>query len=363
MNYSNRNLKKIGAASLAIVFVAACAPSLTRPDGADTAREKLSRLQADSQLASLAPVAIQDAELAVRAAEEPRRDDELGRHLVVVADRKVDTAWALATARLLEDQRKMLGEERERARLDARTREADRARRDADAARTQAEMARQDALSSRQQTEQALVQSETARQQAELARSDAEIARSDAEIARTQAETAAQEREAAKQQADAARMDQQQAQLQAEAARAEAEAARQKADELQRQIAELDAKATERGLVVTLGDVLFETGKSELRGSAAANLGKLASFLNQYQDRSVIIEGHTDSVGSDSSNLALSQRRADSVRTVLVAQGVAASRIVATGKGEGSPVSDNDSSTGRQQNRRVEVIISNDQEG
>lgn len=142
-------------------------------------------------------------------------------------------------------------------------------------------------------------------------------------------------------------------------ARNEAESAKQQADELQRQISELNAKATDRGLVVTLGDLLFETGRANLKSNAMSNLHKLSAFLNKYQNRNVIIEGHTDSVGSESYNYSLSQRRADAVKAFLLNQGVAGSRIVATGKGEGVPVADNDTPNGRQLNRRVEVIISN----
>ncbi|MEX2333456.1 MAG: OmpA family protein, partial [Pseudohongiella sp.] len=89
------------------------------------------------------------------------------------------------------------------------------------------------------------------------------------------------------------------------------------------------------------------------------NLDRLADFLVRYDTRTAVIEGHTDSVGSESSNLDLSQRRADSVRTYLVGRGVANSRLNASGRGESSPVGSNDSETGRQQNRRVEVIVSN----
>lgn len=145
----------------------------------------------------------------------------------------------------------------------------------------------------------------------------------------------------------------------ADMARLDTQAAQQENAELQREIAELNAKATERGLVITLGDLLFATGKSDLKGGASAHLDKLAGFLNQHKDRTIVIEGHTDNVGSDTTNFSLSQRRAESVKSYLVSQGVDSSRIQTFGKGEGNPVADNDSSTGRQQNRRVEVIIVN----
>jgi outer membrane protein OmpA-like peptidoglycan-associated protein len=104
---------------------------------------------------------------------------------------------------------------------------------------------------------------------------------------------------------------------------------------------------------------MFETGMSELRGSTPENLDKLVAFLNRFDTRTVIIEGHTDSVGSESSNQALSSRRADSVRSYLSNHGITNSRISSFGLGENSPIADNESATGRQLNRRVEVTISN----
>ena len=138
----------------------------------------------------------------------------------------------------------------------------------------------------------------------------------------------------------------------------EADLARGETAELQRQIEAMNAKATDRGLVLTLGDVLFATGRSELRGGAVRNLDQLATFLRQHTERTAIIEGHTDSVGSASSNLTLSQRRADSVVQYLTRQGVGANRLRATGRGQDYPVAENDTASGRQQNRRVEIIIS-----
>jgi outer membrane protein OmpA-like peptidoglycan-associated protein len=145
----------------------------------------------------------------------------------------------------------------------------------------------------------------------------------------------------------------------ADRAHSEADMAREDSEALRREIAELNAKTTERGLVVTLGDMLFETGNAQLKGNAFENLGKLSNFLKNYPDRTLIIEGHTDSVGSDASNMSLSQRRADSVRMYLLEQGIAANRLSAFGKGESSPVASNDSTSGRALNRRVEVIIAN----
>jgi len=300
MNTSPRLILTTIAVAL---LLTACSSSPTRPEGAMTARNKLTQLKADAQLASRAPIEIQNAEIAVSAAEVPQKDDDLGRHLVFMADSKVEIARARAQSRLYEDLRKDLSAESEAARLDSRTREADRARRDA----TYSQM-----------------DAERARNEADMARLDTDIARSDATDARM-----------------------------------DAEAARQLAAELEMQIVELNARETDRGLVVTLGDVLFETGRADLKGGIPNNLDKLAAFLNKYNDRTVVIEGHTDDVGSEDSNVNLSQRRADSVRTYLVNQGVVSSRVTTLGRGESAPVADNTTATGRQQNRRVEVIISN----
>jgi outer membrane protein OmpA-like peptidoglycan-associated protein len=274
MNILSNSTKNLSVLVLSAFLLAACATSKTPSEVTDV-RNKLTRLQSDSQLASRAPVALKEAESAVQAAEKVPSDKDEAHHLVWVADHKIDIAKAQAEARLLEDQRKMLGEDREKARLESRTLEAD------------------------------------------AARSDADLAKQDAEAARKQAE------------------------------------------DLQRQITELNAKATDRGLVVTLGDLLFETGKAELKGGAAANIGKLSAFLIQHPDRTVTIEGHTDNVGADDYNLGLSQRRANSVQQYLLAQGIAANRLTAVGKGENYPVASNDSASGRQMNRRVEVIIAN----
>lgn len=161
------------------------------------------------------------------------------------------------------------------------------------------------------------------------------------------------------QEAASARADAVDAQADAARARQQAAAAAATAADLRAQIAELNARPTDRGLVVTLGDVLFDTGRANLKSGTHQHLEKLAAFLNAYPTRTAQIEGHTDNVGSDADNMLLSQRRADTVKAFLVAQGIAASRLDASGKGETAPLTSNDSAEGKQQNRRVEVIIAN----
>jgi outer membrane protein OmpA-like peptidoglycan-associated protein len=288
--------KGLIAAAVASALLAACAAAPVRPTGAEEARAKLTRLQGNPDLANRAPAAIAEAEVAVRLAELPDPDSALVEYRIYIADRKVDIAGAQAQTRLYEDQRAALEAQAQEARLDARTREVDVAR---------------------DQTMRARADDEAQRLIASQARSDTD------------------------------------------AANAAASALADQAAELQRQINVLDVTVTNRGLVLTLGDVLFETGRAGLMSGATGHLDKLVDFLNEYPDRTVLIEGHTDNVGSQGYNQDLSERRAESVRGYLSAHGIASARTSATGKGMSDPIAGNDSATGRQQNRRVEVIVSN----
>ena len=300
-----RTIKHVGtftAVALASLVLFACAVAPTSPTGAAETRSKLTALQNDPNLAERARIEIQAAEVAVRLAEQPLDASEapLGAHRVYMADRKVEIARAKATTRYAEHQRTRFAEERDAARLAARTLEADRAR----------------------------MEAEDARAEARRARDDASTARSEADAARAaQAETAA-------------------------------EAAR-RAEEMERQIALLEAEVTDRGLVLTLGDVLFTTGSAQIEAGNSNRLNRLVTFLNQYPERRVLIEGHTDNVGSAAYNQDLSQRRADSVRNYLTQQGIGSQRISTSGMGLHRPIASNDSTAGRQQNRRVEIIIEN----
>ncbi|WP_223486533.1 OmpA family protein [Pseudomonas sp. A-RE-19] len=122
----------------------------------------------------------------------------------------------------------------------------------------------------------------------------------------------------------------------------------------------LNARQTDRGTLVTFGDVLFATNKADLKSNGLVNINKLAQFLQENPDRKVIVEGYTDSTGSASYNQSLSERRATSVQVALIKMGVDPARIVVQGYGKEYPVADNTSVSGRAMNRRVEVTISND---
>jgi outer membrane protein OmpA-like peptidoglycan-associated protein len=114
---------------------------------------------------------------------------------------------------------------------------------------------------------------------------------------------------------------------------------------------------TQRGLVISLSDILFDVGKSTLKPGSQASIQRIAVVLTQYPQHQILVEGHTDATGGDDFNLQLSRDRATSVRTALVAGGVEATRITAEGFGESRPVASNDNAAGRQQNRRVEIVI------
>ena len=147
---------------------------------------------------------------------------------------------------------------------------------------------------------------------------------------------------------------------QAQAASAQAQSAEDRAKALERELADLKGKKTDRGVVVTLGDVLFDTGMATLKPGAYTTIDRLATVLKEDAQRKVLVEGHTDSVGADDFNQSLSERRAASVQAALFERGVEASQIATVGKGETTPVASNDNAAGRQQNRRVELVFQDD---
>jgi len=198
---------------------------------------------------------------------------------------------------------------------------------------------------------------------------ESEVAVTTAEQSRDKVVIAARTNEA-----DAAKLSAENAQRQAEAAQRQSAASQKNADasqqlandaqarnlKLESELKDLNAIKTERGMVITIGDVLFDTNKAELKASGMRGVEKLADFLKQYPLRKAVIEGFTDSVGSADSNQQLSGRRADAVRVAMLGMGVGGERITTHGYGEAYPVAGNDNASGRQQNRRVEVILSDD---
>lgn len=162
--------------------------------------------------------------------------------------------------------------------------------------------------------------------------------------------------------AEYARQQAQKARGEATTAQEEATTAQERAAKLEAELADLQAVKAERGMVVTLGEVVFDVDKADLNPGGMRTVRQLATFLQKYPSRKVMIEGFTDSTGAADYNQALSERRARAVRTALMDMGIEQSRIETRGYGEDFPVASNETTAGRQLNRRVEIIIS-DHEG
>lgn len=287
-------------------------------------QDQLHQLRADPRIAAHAQPELRDADLAVAVilADAPRMHPVDFDQSIYLARRLLSIAEAEGLARHAIQRTAQLDAERERLLLDARERDAAIARRAADDARRAAEDARLMASDARLRAEEERRMSEMARLRAEEDRRAAELARLDADRARH-----------------------------------EAEHARRSMADLQVQLVELQAKQTERGLVLTIGDVLFEVDRAELKPGAARQLDKVVAALSDRPDLTLVIEGHADATGGSGYNLDLSERRAAAVRQYLVSNGVASNRLRSRGLGEDYPVASNSDPAGRQQNRRVEIVL------
>jgi outer membrane protein OmpA-like peptidoglycan-associated protein len=293
-------------AVLPLVLAAGCASS----DAKRAARAQLERAeaayrqaQADPSVQTYAPLRLMDAEKALQAAQQAKDSDDKA-HLGYLAERRAQLASVMGATAKTEQSMQQLRQETADVLLQKRDRELTVARRETDVKTREAEQARRAA-----------------------------------EARARDAEARARELEQGRRQTD--EIDSKAAAL---------------ANELQN----LKAQRTDRGVVLTIGDVLFAAGKVEVGPGAQRSVDKLADFLKAYPKRNVLIEGHSDNLGHEEYNLRLSQQRAEAVRDLLVARGVAAQRIRTKGYGSKFPVVDNDSAAGRQQNRRVEVIVLNE---
>ena len=298
--------------------------------GLDVDHERLSRslaqLESDAKLGTYAAAEIARAQAALGALKENGRGKKRA-HLLYLAERRVDIAWATAQVMDFENQLADLRQEHSRLQLAAARKEAEQARRELD-----------------QQRMLAQIRAEEAERAAEEARLQGEeqtaAAREEAEQARRLADAQAQE---------------------TALARKEAELAGAAADALRARLNNLRATRSARGLQMSLDDVAFASGQSKLRAEADEPLAQLVEFVRQAPDKQIRIEGHTDSTGSANANQVLSQRRAEAVRDALVAAGIDASRMTAVGVGAERPVAPNDSPEGRARNRRVDVILEDKQ--
>jgi len=298
----------LSAAALAVGLLVGCSSVPERPVALQQAQRQHERAQADPRLAQHAAEEMRLAGLALQRAEQAHRDGQPRAdvdHLAYLSSQRVALAQSAAEHRGALAQSAGAGAERDRMLMTQRTLEAERA-------------------------ERALVQ---AQQQGQ--RKDQQLAQADREAA---AKAAQAERDAM---ASASRDASSQAQI----------------GDLEQQLREMDARKTARGHVLTLGDMLFDSGQATLQPGGQARIARLAEFMLRHPNQRADIDGYTDSQGSDQSNLDLSDRRAGAVMRALVERGVAADRLSPRGQGEAMPVASNDNAAGRQANRRVEVVF------
>ncbi len=315
----------------------------------DEARSDYNNAQANPQVTALAAGELRQASNSLdraNAAWSKDEDKALVDHLAYVTKQEVAIARETADQKAAELAVTNSAAERDAVRLEARTREAESAQRSAQYAQRQSE-------ASQRQSEASQRQSEASQRQSEQSQRSAEQSRRESEQARLSALDAQQQAEAQRQAATVAT-------LNAQDARRQTEDAQSRAILLEQQLREMEAKKTDRGMVVTLGDVLFDTNEAQLKAGGMRNVQKVADFFRQYPQRTVLIEGFTDSTGSDGLNQQLSDRRAGAVRTALLDMGMGAERITSRGYGESYPVAGNDTAAGRQMNRRVELVVSDD---
>lgn len=343
---SRLSIKPVLTIIATALIAAGCATTSSAPPSLVEARATVSSASSNPNVLANAPLELKRANDALARAEQSQIKGEAidVDHNAYIATQRARTAVAAGDAKAAEDQIKLAEIERERARADAREREAQRAQVVASNARADARDARADANFQREQAANAQAQTASAQQQALVARRDAANSASDAATAQAQAATAQNQVATAQSQAATA---------QNQAAASDAYAA-----SLSRQLVVLDALKTERGMVITLGDVLFEFNRADVKPTSRARMSQLADFMMQYPDRRVSIEGHTDNIGTPAYNTELSQRRAEAVKSQLVGMGIAGDRISTVGYGKNFPVASNDTDTNRAINRRVEVVIS-----
>jgi outer membrane protein OmpA-like peptidoglycan-associated protein len=286
-------------------------------DRLEQARTVYNQAQADPAVTGTAQLPLMEAKKDLEAAENTS-DYKVMEHRAYLAQRKSQTALALSEGKRADRDLEHLQKESNETVLRVKEQQMAAKGRELRSAQTAAEAAKSEA--------------ESAKTEAMTAKTQAEIAKSDAERAKTEALTA----------------------------KTESEKAKAENEQLMRELSELKGKETDRGIVLTIGDLLFDTGKATLSPQANGIISKLAQFLLNHPGRNLAIEGHTDSVGSEAYNDALSQRRAEAVDRALVAKGVDSGRIVAKGLGKKFPIASNETAQGRQLNRRVEVVVLNE---
>lgn len=318
-------------ACLAVMVIAlsACTATPKKDLALDRVRGELDDLKNNPELAGYAPLAVGEAERALRKAELATGDDLYRSYLVYMADRRIQIARTMAEREQHEQILDELQKQNSDMLIKASKLEADQARLDAERARLLVATTTEEAQRAEAEKQAAL------QKQAEAARA-AQLSAEEADQARKLAETRASE---------------------AKYARLEAELASQQIDTLQRQLENLQLRQTESGVVVTLGDVLFASGQAQLVEGARSSLEEVVDLLQTEPDKKIRVEGHTDSRGDAEANLKLSEQRAQAVVDALISMGVDKDRITAMGMGEDFPIDSNETEEGRARNRRVDVIL------
>jgi len=362
-------------AAAVMLALAACATAPRQDAQLDAARNVVTAAHADPQVTGEARDELAKADTALSAGDRLLADGKPVsevEHQAYLADRY---------ARAAQEHGKLLASEKAVAEFDSRrnvvllhAREADvrRANVVADVKTQEATEARHDARVSARETDaatdraehsnlvarQAQVDAAASAQEAAAATGRAEHSNLVASQARVDSAASRQEMDAATDRAEHSNLVASQARVAAATSAQETATAAARADRLTQELSELKATRTDRGLVVTLGDVAFATGRSDLLESSQRSIARLTAFLAEHPEHTVRVEGFTDSVGRGDYNQGLSERRAASVKSALMHGGIEPGRIQSEGYGDTFPVASNDTVAGRQQNRRVEVIIS-----
>lgn len=313
----------------------------------DQTRNEYLAAQSNPKVVSYAPLELRQAGDALDQANAAARHDDSADKidkLAYLAKQKIALTQEVAKQKSAEAEIANAGRERDQIRLDQRTNEANRARDNAEQSKLAA-----------QQAQFAAAQAQRRAQQAQFAAAEAQRKTLQAQV---EASDALRDTRQAQGEANDALRNTQQAQGEANEALRKTQEAQARAAELEAQLADLSAKKTERGLVITLSDVLFGTDQSRLNTEGMRTAEKLAEVLQQNPQRTVLVEGFTDSTGSTSHNLELSLRRATAVRSALQELGVGRERIAVRGYGETYPVAANNTAQHRQLNRRVEIVLS-----
>lgn len=355
---------------LAGATLAACSMQPEKNANLDDARSGYRAAQSNPDVTNLAAVELQQAGKALdqaNAAHSKREDRPVVDHLAYLAKQRVAIAEQTAKRKTAELAVSNASTARDKVRLEMRTAEADAAKQQVATQQEAAKLKASELAAANADIERGKLRFEAKAAEADAAAQQAANSETAANQAAMALAAAKADTERSKALLDAQTVETDSAKQQAMTAQestnqkaAELAVANAKVSQMEAELKDLNAKKTERGLVITLGDVLFDTNKAELRASGTNSMEKLAEFFKEYPQRKALIEGFTDSTGSSDHNQDLSDRRANAVRNTFMRMGVSSDRVSSRGYGEANPVASNDTTAGRQLNRRVEIILSDE---